>query len=107
MPFAEATDADFLSLLAAHPQVLVKYYADWCGHCQLLAPVVERLAQHPLNQGVYFVKVNAEYNPQARRLAQVTGLPFFAIFRQGKLVRAAVATSEAAIQQLLTYALGV
>ncbi|GAA4357639.1 thioredoxin [Hymenobacter saemangeumensis] len=84
MNVMEATDANFQQLLAEHDKVVVKYYADWCGHCRLFAPRYEHLAeQYP---GLTFVKVNAETNPLARRLGQVHDLPFFAAFREGQLV---------------------
>jgi thioredoxin 1 len=93
MPIVEATDADFVALLAAHDRVVVKFYADWCGFCQLLAPGFER--QAALNAGIRFLKVNAEFNPIARRRAGVHDLPFLAAFYQGQLLAATPAQQEA------------
>jgi thioredoxin 1 len=101
MPVIEATDADFLPLLAAHDKVVVKYYADWCGSCRLLAPGFARLAAQPENEAIAFLKVNSEFNPVARRLSGVSYLPFFAAFRAGLLVSAGPANQEAAVQAFI------
>lgn len=101
MPVQPATDADFSTQLASNPRVIVKYFADWCGNCRLFTPKFRRMSDAPENAGVVFLDVNAEENPEARKLAGVTNLPFFATFRNGQLVAGTATSKEENVQQLL------
>ncbi|KAA9333098.1 thioredoxin family protein [Hymenobacter busanensis] len=101
MPVTKASDADFRQLLADHDKVVVKYYADWCGNCRLFSPKFKRLSDQEDNQHIAFLDVNAEHSPEARKLATVTNLPFFAVFQNGELVDTLSASKEEAVVSLL------
>jgi thiol-disulfide isomerase/thioredoxin len=88
------TDQNFIELLAEHPRVVVKYYADWCGSCKLFAPKYRRLADDSRFEGVAFLDVNAEQSPEARKEAGVNNLPYFATFLNGKLVKGEATSKE-------------
>ncbi len=81
--------------------MVVKYYADWCGNCRLFAPKYKRMSDDDAFTNVAFLDVNAEQNPEARKLANVTNLPFFAIFQDGKLVDSVAASKEEAVRDLI------
>ncbi|MBC6991842.1 MULTISPECIES: thioredoxin family protein [Hymenobacter] len=102
MPVTKATDADFRQLLADNEKVVVKYYADWCGNCRLFSPKFKRLSETEQFQNIAFLDVNAETSPEARKLASVTTLPFFAIFKQGELVETVSASKEEAVVSLIS-----
>ena len=87
MAVVTSTDQDFKAQLAEHPLVVVKYYADWCGACRLFAPKFKKIADDARFAGVQFLDVNAETSPEARKLAGVSNLPFFATFKNGQLVK--------------------
>lgn len=88
MSVLKATDADFNRQISENSRVVVKYYADWCGSCRLIAPRFNRMSDEEKNQGIVFLDVNAEENPEARKLAGVSNLPFFAVFKDGQLALA-------------------
>jgi thioredoxin 1 len=70
MAVVNVTDADFKQVLADHPNVIVKYYADWCGSCKLFAPKFKRLSNDENNAAVAFLEVDAENNPEARKASR-------------------------------------
>jgi thiol-disulfide isomerase/thioredoxin len=101
MEVLEITDENFNTELATNNKVVVKYYADWCGSCRLFHPKFKRLAKDERFEGISFLNVNAENNADARKLAGVTNLPFFAIFQDGKLVEAISSSKEENVVELI------
>lgn len=80
-----ATDNDFEQHLKTNENVVVKYFAGWCGSCRLMAPKFNKLSETEAHSNVTFLDVNAEENENARKLAGVNNLPFFATFKNGEL----------------------
>jgi len=94
-------DADFASQLASNQNVIVKYYADWCGNCKLFAPKFRRLSDDERFAGITFLDVNAEENEQARRLGEVDNLPYFAVFKNGERLAGRATSKEESVLELL------
>ncbi len=94
-------DKDFLAKIKQGENVIVKYYADWCGTCRLFAPKFESLSEQAKFNSFTFFSVNAEENPIARRTAGVNALPFFAVFQNGVLVRTETAAKLEVLEALL------
>lgn len=65
-------------------KVAVQYAATWCGNCRIMKPKFKKLSNE--KEDITFVIADAEKFPESRKLASVTNLPTFAIFRDGKLV---------------------
>lgn len=101
MSLIEATDADFNTLIAKHDKVVVKYFADWCGTCRLFAPKYQRLSGDVRFEGITFLDVNAEESPEARKLACVDSLPFFATFKNGAKVEGKATAREETIVDMI------
>lgn len=102
MAIIQATDADFQNVLQSNERVVVKYFADWCGNCRLFSPKFKRLEANGEFPGVAFVDVNAETSPEARKLAGVTNLPFFAIFKNGELVEGTATSKEDVVKEMIS-----
>jgi len=96
------TDQDFETLLNNKDKVVVKYFANWCGSCKLFAPKFKRLSGDERFEDVHFIEVNAEENEIARRAAGVNNLPFFAVFKGGKLLDGKSTTKEDAVVEMIT-----
>lgn len=96
-----STDNDFNQHISNNEKVIVKYYADWCGTCKLFAPKFRRLSDDERFKGIVFLDVNAEENENARKLAGVDNLPFFATFKNGQLVDASATSKEEAVVAML------
>ncbi len=101
MSVQNITDTDFTTLLAEKDKVMVKYYADWCGSCKLIAPKYRRLSEDERFKGVEFWEVNAEVNENARKLAGVDNLPFFAVFKDGEIVEGTPTSKVEKVEELL------
>ncbi|MFT7352614.1 MAG: thioredoxin 1 [Flavobacterium sp.] len=82
--FIELTEDNLQELVANNQKVVVQYSASWCGNCRIMKPKFKKLATE--NEAVSFVMVDAENFPESRKLANVSNLPTFATFVNGKLV---------------------
>ena len=69
--------------------VLVDFYADWCGPCKMMAPLVEQLAE-AYNGKCKVVKCNITDNPELAEEYKVMSIPSFIFFKEGKVVDSTV-----------------
>lgn len=86
-------------ILAENPKVMVQYGATWCGNCKLTKPKFKKLAAE--NEGIAFYYVDAEKYPESRKFADVSNLPTFAGFVNGKLVQQAQGNKIEVIETVL------
>ncbi len=78
-------DTDTLqNVVSDNAKVMVQYSASWCGNCRIMKPKFKRMSTE--NDKITFVIIDAEKNPESRKLADVSNLPTFAAFVDGKLV---------------------
>lgn len=96
------TDSEFKEKLSSNDKVVVKYFADWCGNCRLFSPKYKRLSSDDRFEGVAFLDINAEQNPEARKAGGVSNLPYFAIFKNGELVEGFAGSKEDAVVDLIS-----
>lgn len=101
MAIVTSEDSTFATDLSTHSLIIVKYYADWCGSCKLFAPKYKRLSNDERFQHITFLDVNAETNPEARKMGAVNNLPTFAIFKNGVLLSSVSTSKEEAVLELL------
>lgn len=81
--------------------VLVDFFADWCGPCKMLAPVLEELADDIGEQAV-IVKVNIDENQELAMRYQVMSVPSILIFKNGKQINSSVGfQSKEQLKELL------
>ena len=80
----ELNEDTLQDLVSNNEKVIVQFSASWCGNCRIMKPKFKKLASE--NENLTFVLVDAENSPESRKLANVSNLPTFATFVNGKLV---------------------
>ncbi len=72
-------------VLNSEVPVLVDFYADWCGPCRMMGPVVDDLAKE-YDGRIKVGKVNVDSQPELARKYGVMSIPYFAFIKKGALV---------------------
>jgi len=71
-------------VLQSDKPVLVDFWAEWCGPCKALAPVVSEVAEE-YSEKVKFVKINVDDNPDLSAKYGIRGIPTLMIFKSGEV----------------------
>lgn len=86
MDILKVTDQNFNSdVMKSDKPVLVDFWAEWCGPCRMIAPILEEVAEE-LGDTVIISKLNIDENPETPALLGVRSIPTLMIFKDGKMV---------------------
>jgi thioredoxin 1 len=77
--------SNFDKIIASDTTVLVDFFADWCGPCKTLAPILKQVKDE-LGAQVKIVKIDVDKNQPLAQKYQVRGVPTMLLFKDGKQV---------------------
>ena len=95
----ELSQDNLAEIVASNNTVIVQYSAGWCGNCRIMKPKFKKLSSE--NEAVVFVIADAEKFPESRKLADVSNLPTFAAFVNGKMINQTQTTKFEVLKELV------
>ncbi len=81
----EITDANFEEIIASDKPILVDFWAEWCGPCRMIGPIVEELANEYEGKAV-IAKVDVDSNPNVSAKFGIRSIPTLLVFKDGEIV---------------------
>jgi thioredoxin 1 len=77
--------SNFNDLINSEKPVLVDFFAEWCGPCKTMAPILKEVKSQ-LGDSSTIIKVDIDKNPEAAQAYQVRSVPTLMIFKKGKIL---------------------
>jgi thioredoxin 1 len=91
----------FNEIIQADKPVLVDFFAEWCGPCKMMAPILKDVKKD-MGDAIAIIKVDVDKSPQAAQAYQVQGVPTLILFKNGKpLWRQSGVVSKAALVEVV------
>jgi len=77
--------------------VVADFYADWCGPCRMLSPLLEKMSEENKDTQVKFVKINVDHEQELSGMFGIQSIPTVLVFKDGQIYgqQVGVASSEA------------
>ena len=102
MAVIAVTKDNFDSIQNGGKKVLLDFYADWCGPCRMVSPIVDEIAQERTD--IVVGKVNVDNEPELAKQYRVMSIPMLVVLKDGEVVESVVgARPKEAILEMLNF----
>ena len=81
----ELTDSNFSQEIGKNGVMLVDFWAEWCGPCRMVSPIIDELAKEYAGK-MTFGRLNVDENPSVAGAFQIRSIPTLLVFKDGKVV---------------------
>jgi thioredoxin 1 len=89
----EVTESNFDEIISSGKPVLVDFWAEWCGPCLMMAPVIDELADK-YKESAIICKVNVDTNPNLSIKFGIRSIPTMMIFKNGKVADKVIGATQ-------------
>lgn len=76
--------SNFEEIKSAEKTVLLDFYADWCGPCRMVSPIVDEIAEE--NPNILVGKINVDEEPELAQAFEVMSIPTLVVMKNGEIV---------------------